>query len=497
MAMRKVKILKAFSDGAGAFGLEDILNGRWLMQLWRESLEPCLPFSCYLMSVASVHSDAGKKNKRAPLQERKMVDRFRLCVRGGEGGSGCASFRKSRHFRHGAADGGNGGKGGSVILECSAAIWDFSNLQHHVIVQVPVGTVVHLAKGSIPSVKGSLILPDAAAWQDEETQLKGVEVLTTGCNKQFQECLGSSADAINTENTLGTIVDAVESHLVYDSDGNRPLVDEYDDNNMLNGEDNSGGALKLLVASNVAELVSPGECLVVASGGPGGRGNTAIARGCGREKALPSRECEPGQPGSEAVLILELKTIADVGLVGAPNAGKSTLLGAISRAKPMVGHYAFTTLRPNIGKVVFEDYFALTVADIPGLIQGAHEDRGLGFAFLRHIERTKALAYVLDLASALGDNKGISPWDQFDQLQYELEKYQIGLSNRPSLVVANKIDEDGAEEVLNELRRRLPSMQIYPVCAVLEEGINALKWGLRTLVDDPTLHATTLSQLRM
>ncbi|KAJ7294645.1 hypothetical protein O6H91_Y243200 [Diphasiastrum complanatum] len=285
MAMRKVKILKAFSDGAGAFGLEDILNGqRWLMQLWRESLEPCLPFSCYLMSVASVHSDAGKKNKRAPLQERKMVDRFRLCVRGGEGGSGCASFRKSRHFRHGAADGGNGGKGGSVILECSAAIWDFSNLQHHVIVQVPVGTVVHLAKGSIPSVKGSLILPDAAAWQDEETQLKGVEVLTTGCNKQFQECLGSSADAINTENTLGTIVDAVESHLVYDSDGNRPLVDEYDDNNMLNGEDNSGGALKLLVASNVAELVSPGECLVVASGGPGGRGNTAIARGCAEKR---------------------------------------------------------------------------------------------------------------------------------------------------------------------------------------------------------------------
>ncbi|CAO2824949.1 unnamed protein product [Amaranthus hypochondriacus] len=250
---------------------------------------------------------------------------------------------------------------------------------------------------------------------------------------------------------------------------------------------------------NFAELTEEGQQIVVAWGGEGGLGSVSSGRhnkktlkdtshGNGRidNQENFDNDYQPdvrlGLSGSQASLILELKSIADIGLVGMPNAGKSTLLGAISRAKPVVGNYAFTTLRPNIGKLNYDE-LSISVADIPGLIKGAHENRGLGHAFLRHIERTKVLAYVIDLAAALKDRKGIPPWEQLKDLVIELEHYQEGLSDRPSLVVANKIDEDGAEDVLEELQRRVRDIPIYPVCAVLEEGIPDLKTGLKLLVN--------------
>lgn len=261
------------------------------------------------------------------------------------------------------------------------------------------------------------------------------------------------------------------------------------------------------VEYSVAELTKPGQRLIIARGGEGGLGNVAVRQNPALRKELkgiyphkinkhddvPSdMELEDtentssltrGRPGSESVLILELKSIADVGLVGMPNVGKSTLLGAISRAKPTVGHYAFTTLRPNIGNLNYDDFFSVSVADIPGLIKGAHENRGLGHAFLRHIERTKVLAYVVDLAAALNGGKGIPPWEQLRDLVMELEHHQEGLSQRPSLVVANKIDEEGAEDVYEELKRRVEGVPIFPICAVLEEGVPELKAGLRRLMD--------------
>lgn len=247
------------------------------------------------------------------------------------------------------------------------------------------------------------------------------------------------------------------------------------------------------VEYNVAELTEPGQQIIIALGGKGGLGNVSAGKMSKKiQKGNNSATIESsdeevaslttGSPGSEVVLVLELKSIADVGLVGMPNAGKSTLLGALSKAKPTVGHYAFTTLRPNLGNVNYDD-FSVTVADIPGLIRGAHENRGLGHAFLRHIERTKVLAYVVDLAAALGDNKGIPPWEQLKDLILELEHYREGLSDRPSLVVANKIDEDGAEEVCEELKQRVSGVPIFPVCAVLEEGTSELKDSLRLLVN--------------
>lgn len=512
---------------------------------------------------ASVYSDAPrKKGKLAPLQERKkMVDRFRLWVKGGRGGDGCTSFRRSRHARHAVPDGGKGGKGGDVILESSAAVWDLSNLQHHLnaqkgshgfpknkvgnrgadkVVQVPVGTVVHLVSGIIPSTVQSTPLQEMFPWEIPTTDLES----NTDVDLKVQsDTKNSCTEALEVhENTEGYCVPLkrkdkknrmeVSSCKIRNQTPNSKQMDdekwfgfdesyshsEINENKSAwddweNEEEESEGeeSEAEMIEYSVAEFVEPGQRLLVACGGDGGRGNVAMARDPRSQKTKLSDEYDStddleytdmefdgqsqkdlqgcdhgrGQPGTEAVLILELKTIADIGLVGAPNAGKSTLLGAISRAKPSVGHYAFTTLRPNIGKVEYEDFFRVTVADIPGLIKGAHENRGLGHAFLRHIERTKALAYVVDLSSAIGDRKGPQPWHQLRDLVSELEQHQPGLSDRSSLIVANKIDENGAEKVFEELKQRIPSVPIFPVCAVLEEGIPELKVGLRQLIDGP------------
>ncbi|MCQ2380436.1 MAG: GTPase ObgE [Victivallaceae bacterium] len=205
----------------------------------------------------------------------------------------------------------------------------------------------------------------------------------------------------------------------------------------------------------IADLDEIGARVMVAKGGRGGRGNVRFASSRNR---VP-RQCEPGFPGEEREIALELKTIADVGLVGFPNAGKSTLLGAISSARPKVAPYPFTTLHPVVGVVEYEDCSRITVADIPGLIEGAHANVGLGHDFLRHIERTRLLVYVLDAAGT----DGRKPWDDLDSLRNELELYQDGLSRRAALIVVNKCDLQEAQENLAELRDRLSSEYIPTV----------------------------------
>ena len=209
----------------------------------------------------------------------------------------------------------------------------------------------------------------------------------------------------------------------------------------------------------LGDLEVAGMELVVAQGGKGGKGNAAFATSGNRAP----RYAEEGTEGEERNLLLELKTIADVGLVGYPNAGKSTLLRALSAAKPKVAPYPFTTLHPMVGVVEYDDFGRLTVADIPGLIDGAHRNVGLGHHFLRHIERTHLLVYVLDMAGI----DGRTPWDDFRHLQNELELYMKGLSKRPAIIAANKMDLPESEENLALLRDELSSevIEIVPISA--------------------------------
>ena len=214
----------------------------------------------------------------------------------------------------------------------------------------------------------------------------------------------------------------------------------------------------------LGDLDAPGARLLVAQGGRGGRGNARFATSTNR---VP-RYAEPGTEGEERELFLELKTIADGGLVGYPNAGKSTLLGALSAARPKVAPYPFTTLHPVVGVVEFDypDYTKLTLADLPGLIDGAHENVGLGHSFLKHIERTKVLIYVLDMAGT----DGRDPIEDFRHLQNELELYLSGLTNRPTLIAANKMDAPEAAENLRRLEAEIGGRyKIVPVTAAVGE----------------------------
>ncbi len=216
---------------------------------------------------------------------------------------------------------------------------------------------------------------------------------------------------------------------------------------------------------------------IIAAGGQGGRGNIHFSTSTNRAP----RDCTPGQPGEERKIELELKTIADIGLVGYPNAGKSTLLRAVSQARPKVAPYPFTTLHPVVGMVEFPDYFKMSMADIPGLIEGAHDNIGLGHSFLKHIERTHVLVYVLDTAGVDGRN----PWEDFEHLQNELELYMKGLSSRPAIIVANKTDLPESQENLAMLRESLSSscLEIVPVSAEKSDNISFLVSRLREMVE--------------
>ncbi len=225
----------------------------------------------------------------------------------------------------------------------------------------------------------------------------------------------------------------------------------------------------------IADLDQDDQELIVAHGGKGGRGNARFKTSVNQ---CPQNS-EPGIEGEEKFLELELKLVGDVGLVGFPNAGKSTLLSFVSSAEPKIASYPFTTLSPQIGIVEFDDLSRLRIADIPGLIEGAHENIGLGHEFLRHIERTKIIAFVLDMAGIDGRN----PWDDLDSLINELEWYKKGLSRRPSLIIANKMDEKIAEENLDTLKLKT-GIEIYPVSAIIGTNISSALTRLKTLKNE-------------
>lgn len=206
----------------------------------------------------------------------------------------------------------------------------------------------------------------------------------------------------------------------------------------------------------------------ICKGGRGGLGNDFFKTPTNRAP----HKCTPGKDGEEASVELELKLIADVGLVGFPNAGKSTLISALAHVKVKIAPYPFTTLNPNIGFIECEDYSRIFIADIPGIIEGAHLNKGLGFEFLRHIERTKLLIYVLDASGIDGRN----PTEDFEVLRRELETYNPEMIQRPFLVALNKIDQEESVENIKEFYRVYPfdKKLVFEISASEEKGLDKL-----------------------
>jgi GTP-binding protein len=227
----------------------------------------------------------------------------------------------------------------------------------------------------------------------------------------------------------------------------------------------------------LADLTEDGQSHTIAHGGRGGRGNSHFATSTNR---VPIR-FEPGTPGEERWLQLELKLLADVGFVGFPNAGKSTLIAAVSAARPKIADYPFTTLEPNLGVVSWTDERSFVVADIPGLIEGAHEGKGLGFQFLRHIERTLFLLHLVDI----GEWAAEDPVTSFEVMRQELASYNVSLQEKPFAVVGTKLDVKGNGDRLQRLERycRDRGLSFFAISAATREGIPPLVQFLGTTVD--------------
>jgi GTP-binding protein len=218
----------------------------------------------------------------------------------------------------------------------------------------------------------------------------------------------------------------------------------------------------------LADLAEEGQRILVAQGGRGGRGNARFVSSTNRAP----RRTEAGHPGDERLLRLQLKLLADVGLVGFPNAGKSTLISRISAARPKIADYPFTTLQPNLGVVSLSDDRSFVVADVPGLIQGAHTGHGLGHQFLRHIERTKVLVHLVDVSSASGRD----PVADFETINEELRLFDPRVAAKPQLVAANKIDALDDPDRLQRLERHVKKrgVPLYKISGATGEGVDAL-----------------------
>ncbi|GGE42746.1 GTPase Obg [Pullulanibacillus camelliae] len=237
----------------------------------------------------------------------------------------------------------------------------------------------------------------------------------------------------------------------------------------------------------IADLTEQGQEAIIARGGRGGRGNTRFST-----PANPAPyHAENGEPGIERNIRIELKLLADVGLVGFPSVGKSTLLSVVSAAKPKVAEYHFTTISPNLGVVAVDEAKSFVIADLPGLIEGAHLGAGLGHQFLRHIERTRVIIHVIDMSGS----EGRDPFDDYVKINDELRQYEYRLMERPQVIAANKMDVPGAEDHLERFKTQLEEeVPIFPISAVAKTGIQPLMNYVGELVEHTPMFPLGISE---
>ena len=388
-----------------------------------------------------------------------FIDEIKVLARAGHGGKGCVAFHREAYITKGGPSGGNGGRGGSVILQ---ADHDLNNLigQYYVPRLIALAGDAGMGKGMDGHAGKDLIVkvPCGTLVWKLPAPPKPLEEVEEEVDEPYSKKMLS----------LSTSHRAVIRHSGSDRAMEINLADEPEDEKKSSQDyDRNKGEL-------IADLTEDGQQFVLCKGGRGGLGNRNFAT----SKRQTPRFAQPGEEGDEGDYLLELRIMADVGLVGYPNAGKSTLLTAISHARPKIAPYPFTTLHPQIGIVEFPDWHRLTVCDVPGLIEGAHNDIGLGHAFLRHIQRCKIIVILLDMAGT----DAREPWDDYKKLLAELEFYDPAILEKPRYVVANKMDEPAAEANLKKFKRKITKTPVLPISAAFDEGIDKFKNTIREAV---------------
>ncbi|PYJ35584.1 MAG: GTPase ObgE [Verrucomicrobia bacterium] len=348
-----------------------------------------------------------------------FVDRIKVFAQAGKGGRGSVSFRREKFVPKGGPDGGDGGRGGDVILRADRHVDNLSNLFYEPIIKAKNG-----GHGMGKKMAGR-------AGADKVVKVP-IGTLVWAAEEQSKKRPRSNSDQL----AIGNWQSAIDE----------PLVD----------------------------LTRDEQEFVLCRGGAGGKGNVHFKSSRNRAP----RQYTEGEEGEQGYFLFELRTIADAGLVGYPNAGKSTLLRKISAARPKVAAYPFTTLHPIVGVMELPGYRRATIADIPGLIEGAHRGLGLGHEFLRHITRCRVLVFVIDVAGS----EGRDPVEDLKSLRREIDLYNPTLSSRPWIVVANKMDLPGAKQNLKAMQERLPRIKILATSAAKGEGIDALKEALAAIM---------------
>ncbi|PYK07438.1 MAG: GTPase ObgE [Verrucomicrobia bacterium] len=366
-----------------------------------------------------------------------FVDCIKVFAQAGTGGRGCVSFRREKFVPKGGPDGGDGGRGGDVVLLADQHVDNLSNLFYE------------------PIIKAK-----------------------NGGHGQGKKMHGRSAPAKIVKVPVGTIV--------YESrNADRGLRNEEGREHQLSNikhqtpdKDVVNASAEPSTSTPLVDLTHHGQEFVLCRGGAGGKGNVHFKSSRNRAP----RQYTEGEEGEQGHFLFELRTIADAGLVGYPNAGKSTLLRRLSAARPKIASYPFTTLHPIIGVVEFPGYRRVTIADIPGLIEGAHRNLGLGHDFLRHITRCRFLLFVVDVAGSEGRN----PVEDLRNLRREIDLYDAALSKRPWCIIANKMDLPAARENPETLQNSFPTVEVAPVSASTGQGIEGLKTKLEKLVLNST-----------